>query len=116
MAYTFELLGVSPLLTFFNHQQNNEQNPHRPKAYLAAYRCTLDSFIEAIDDIPKRPQWNWNEVVEAMVQFWLKHEDQVRHCEQELPKNSPEPYLVVARVANLDALRYQFESLYWAGN
>lgn len=114
MAYSFELLGVSPLLTFFDQQQNTEQNPQRPKAYLAAYHCTLDSFIEAIEEMPKRPNWDWDEVVEAMVRFWLKHEDQVRHCEYALPKDSPEPYLVVARVVNLEALRYHFESLYWA--
>ncbi|ANV83010.1 hypothetical protein AWQ21_00540 [Picosynechococcus sp. PCC 7003] len=112
MTYSFDLLGVTPLLTFFNYQQQYELDPQRPKAYLAAYRCTLDSFIHALDTIPKKPHWNWDEVVETMVHFWLKQEAVVRRCEQEFPDDPQEPYLVVARIANLQALRHEFESLF----
>ncbi|MBV5260747.1 hypothetical protein FLX56_20230 [Synechococcus moorigangaii CMS01] len=112
MAYSFDLLGAIPLITFFNYQQQNEQDPQRPKAYLTVYRCTLDSFIDALEMIPKRPHWNWDEVVETIVHFWIKQEDVVRRCEQELPSHPEEPYLVVARIANLTALRRDFETLF----
>jgi hypothetical protein len=115
MAYSFELLGVTPLLDFFNYQQKNEQNPHRPKAYVGSYVCTLDSFIDAMDMIPKKPEWNWDEVVESMVKFWIQHEETIRLCELELTENKQEePQLVIGRVANLEALRHEFEYLFEA--
>lgn len=112
MAYSFDLLGVTPLLTFFDYQQKNEQNPYRPKAYVGSYNCTLDSFINAMDMIPKKPEWNWDEVVEAMVRFWIQHEEKIRFCENELSTEATEPSLVIARVANLEALRGEFELLF----
>ncbi|NJN74303.1 MAG: hypothetical protein HC799_16670 [Limnothrix sp. RL_2_0] len=112
MAYSFDLIGVAPLLTFFNYQQKNEQNPHRPKAYVGSYNCTLDSFINAMDMIPKKPEWNWDEVVESMVKFWILHEEKIRLCESELATDTEEPSLVIARVANLEALRGEFELLF----
>lgn len=112
MAYSFDLIGVTPLLTFFNYQQRNEQNPNRPKAYVGSYNCTLDSFINAMDMIPKKPEWNWDEVVEAMVKFWILHEEKIRVCESELSTDTTETSLVIARVANLEALRGEFELLF----
>lgn len=112
MAYSFDLIGVTPLLTFFNYQQKNEQNPHRPKAYVGSYNCTLDSFINAMDMIPKKPEWNWDEVVESMVKFWILHEEKISVCKSELSIDTTEPSLVIARVANLEALRGEFELLF----
>ncbi|MGB2926692.1 MAG: hypothetical protein WBB82_15435 [Limnothrix sp.] len=114
MAYSFDLLGVAPLLSFFEYQQKNEQNPQRPKAYVGSYLCTLDSFINAMDLIPKKPEWDWDAVVEAMVKFWILHEEKIRLCESELTTDATEPSLVIARVANLEALRGEFEGLFLA--
>jgi len=42
MEYTFELVGVSPILSFFNHQQGIDPHiPRRGAEYLGAYRCDL---------------------------------------------------------------------------
>lgn len=112
MAYSFELLGVTPLLSFFEYQQKNEQDPQRPKTYVGSYNCTLDSFIHAMDMIPEKPKWDWDQVVEAMVQFWFCHEEKVRACESDLTVDSEEPRLVIARVVNIEALRGNFELLF----
>ena len=110
MSYNFELIGVTPVLTFFNYQQELENDPQRSKAYLGSYHCTLDAFIESTQKIPHKPQWNWDEVIETMIHFWLSNEDTVRHCQQEL-KNSQNDNLIIARVANVEALRQEFEHL-----
>ncbi|OKH11316.1 hypothetical protein [[Limnothrix rosea] IAM M-220] len=112
MSYSFDLLGVTPLINFFEYQQKNEQDPYRPKTYIGSYNCTLDSFIDAMDMIPKKPEWDWDQVVEKMVQFWVRHEDRVRACEDDLNVDSDEPQLVIARVVNIEALRDNFELLF----
>lgn len=110
MSYNFELLGIAPVLTFFNYQQEVENNPHRSKVYLASYQCTLDAFIESTKIIPQKPEWNWDEVIETTINFWLKHEDDIKHWKLEL-ENTSEQSLVIARVANLNTLRHELEQL-----
>lgn len=111
MSYNFEIIGITPIITFFNYQQELETNPRRSKTYLGSYQCTLDSFIESTKMIPKKPEWNWDEVIETMINFWLKHEDNIRHWKTELEK-SQENTLVVGRVANLECLRVEFEQTF----
>lgn len=110
MSYTFDILGVAPVLEFFYYQQKVEQNPNRSKAYLSSYECTLDSFIEAIEIIPKKPDWNWDDVVNSIIQFWLKHENKIQQWKLDLD-NSTQDKLVVARVANINLLKNELENL-----
>ncbi len=110
MSYNFEIVGITPILTFFNYQQELETNPKRSKAYLGSYHCTLDAFIESTKMIPKKPEWNWDEVIETMIDFWLKHEDTVKQWKSEL-NNMQEDNLIVARVTNFSALRTELEQL-----
>lgn len=111
MSYNFEIIGVTPILTFFDYQQKLETNPKRSKTYLGSYKCTLDSFIESMQIIPKKPEWNWDEVTESIISFWLKHENNIRHWQAEL-KETNEQTLVIGRVANLDSLRTEFEQVF----
>ncbi len=111
MSYNFEIIGVTPVLTFFNYQQQIETDPQRSKAYIGSYFCTLDAFIESTEMIPQKPQWNWDEVIETMINFWLSHEDAVRQWKQELD-NAQDDNLIIARVANVEALRQEFEHLF----
>ncbi|ELS05524.1 hypothetical protein Xen7305DRAFT_00052700 [Xenococcus sp. PCC 7305] len=111
MSYSFEIIGVKPVLAFFNYQQELENDPQRSKAYIGSYCCTLDAFIESTKMIPQKPQWNWDEVVATMINFWLSHEDSVRQWKQELD-NAHNENLIIARVANLEALRQEFEHLF----
>ena len=111
MTYSFEIVGVTPVLSFFNYQQELEINPLRSKTYLGSYRCTLDSFIESTKVIPQKPLWNWEEVMTTMVNFWLQQEDKIRHWKIELER-SQEQTLLIARIANLESLRIELEQAF----
>jgi hypothetical protein len=111
MAYAFELIGISPVLTFFNQQQRLEKTPQRSKAYVGSYECTLDAFIGSTEMIHKKPSWNWDEVISTIIDFWLSHGDSIDHWRYELSQVGNEN-LLVARVVNMEILRQEFESLF----
>lgn len=110
MSYDFNIIGVSPLLDFFYYQQQQEQNPQRSKAYFGSYKCTLDSFIESTQMIPKKPDWNWEQVTETIIDFWLHQEETIAQWKQ-IFDNSSQENLIIARVANVKWLRQEFQSL-----
>jgi hypothetical protein len=110
MSYSFDIVGVTPILDFFYYQQQVEQNPNRSKAYLGSYQCTLDSFIKSTEMIPEKPDWNWDQVVESIVDFWLHQEETIQTWKQTLD-NSHHENLIIARVANVKWLRQEFQSL-----
>ena len=111
MSYNFEIIGITPVLTFFNYQQQLENDPQRSKAYIGSYFCTLDAFIESTQMIPQKPEWNWDEVIKTMIDFWLSHEDSIKQWKQELA-HAHDNNLIIARVANVEALRQEFERLF----
>jgi hypothetical protein len=111
MPYSFDIIGVSPVIQFFQYQQQVEQTRDRAKAYLGSYDCTLDSFISSTEMIWHKPDWNWDNVVSEIVNFWLEHEDKIKRWKLELDKLEGDN-LIVARVANIDRLRSEFESLF----
>jgi plasmid maintenance system antidote protein VapI len=110
MEYSFELVGVSPVLSFFNHQQVIQQQPHVRAEYLGAYECRLDAFIESVEDVPARRNWNLDRVVDSVISFWLNNAEQISHWKQRL-KDAGAENLLVARVSDLDSLKAEFESL-----
>jgi hypothetical protein len=110
MEYTFEIVGVSSALSFFNHQQEIQQKPRPGAEYLGAYRCTLDAFIESIETVPLRREWRIDRVVDSVIGFWLNNAEQIYHWKKRLEEAGTEN-LLVARVADLDSLRMEFESL-----
>ncbi|MEL4896893.1 hypothetical protein [Crocosphaera sp. Alani8] len=110
MNYFFDILGTTSLLTFFNYQQQVEQNENRATAYLGSYQCSLDGFLESVNNIPKKPDWDWDNVVESIVSFWLKNEDKVRYWQNNF-KPIDSNILIVARIGEIEGLRYEFESL-----
>lgn len=113
MAYSFnfifDIVGVSPILQFFNHQQSAQQ-PNRGAEYLAAYHCTLDAFIESAEAMPMRQGWQLDRVVDSVITFWLNNADQIEHWKRRLGDAGSEN-LLIARVADVDALKTEFESL-----
>ena len=111
MKYSFELLGVSPILYFFNQQQLLiEKHPHKGVEYLGSYKCTLDAFIESVETVPSKTDWNFDEVVDTMVNFWLNNSDLVQFWKTRLDDAGKES-LLVARVADIKGLRNQLEYL-----
>lgn len=111
MTYTFDILGVAPLLTVFEYQQQSAQSRDRSRAYLSSPQCTLDGLIQAADLLPTKPDWNWDEVVTHMINFWLKNEARVRYWQEQLTVVGQDKVIVV-RVANVDVLRGEFERLF----
>ncbi len=112
MAYTFELLGVSPVLDFFNHQQQLSQRKHHSGVeYLSAYQCTLDAFIQSIETVPPERGWRLDQAVDTVVNFWLSNVETVRHWKQRL-EDAGEQNLVVARLGDLRSLQAEFEQLF----
>ena len=110
MSYSFDLVGVAPILDFFEYQQRVEQQPQRSKAYVGSYICTLDAFIEATEMVYQKPDWDWDAVVAQIVKFWVTQEEKVSHWGKTLAM-AQESSLVIGRVANVDSLRGEFESL-----
>ena len=111
MKYTFELLGISPVLDFFTHQQKLLQQP--PSAgieYLGSYECKLDAFLESVETVPPKQGWNMDEVVDTVIQFWVNHSEPIRYWKARL-NDAGHDNLLVARVADIRSLKAEFESL-----
>lgn len=112
MGYSFDIIAIAPVLQFFDYQQRAEQHPRRSKAYLGSYCCTLDAFIDATELVHHRPNWDWDAVVNSMVEFWLSQEDRIRHWKHELASSGDDGHLLVGQVINYDRLRCEFEDLF----
>ncbi|MBD2314922.1 hypothetical protein H6G20_24955 [Desertifilum sp. FACHB-1129] len=108
MKYTFDILGVSPVLHFFNHQQ--EHHPHKGAEYIGSFRCTLDAFLESVETVPPKRGWDLDEVVDTVIHYWVKNSEGIAHWSQRL-KDAGTDSLLVGRVANIKALKTEFESL-----
>ena len=111
MKYTFELLGISPVLDFFNHQQKLLQNSLSTGIeYLGSYQCTLDAFLESVETVPPNLKWDMDEVVDTVIQFWVNHSEPIRYWKARLD-DAGQNNLLVARVADIRSLKAEFESL-----
>ncbi|MCM0592550.1 MAG: hypothetical protein HEQ35_27145 [Gloeotrichia echinulata IR180] len=111
MKYTFDLVGVSPVLHFFNHQQQSWEKPQQQGVeYLGTQTCTLDAFIESVETVPAQWGWNLDQVVDTVIQFWLNNSDSIRYWKHRL-NDAGKDNLLVARVADFNALQAEFESL-----
>lgn len=112
MGYSFDIIGIAPVLHFFNQQQRVETRRDRSQAYLGSYCCTLDAFIKATETIHCRPDWDWDAIASTIVDFWLSQEKDVRHWKQQLSVTEGDQNLIVARVVNYDSLRHELEILF----
>jgi hypothetical protein len=111
MSYTFDIIDILPVLSFFDYQQQTEQHSNSSKAYLGSYECTLDAFIQATTMVEKKNDWDWDRVVESMVNFWLKNEHNIRYWKDKL-ETTGEENLIIARVVDFDRLRTELEYLF----
>lgn len=111
MPYTFELIGVSPVLFFFNYQQQHTQKNNQIIEYLGSDKCTLDSFIQSLEAVPPS-KWDWelDQVRDTIISFWVTNADSVQYWQTRL-KDAGKNTLVIARVSELKALRSEFEFL-----
>jgi len=111
MEYTFDLIGVAPVLSLFNQQQKSEQRtPWKGAAYLGAYHCTLDEFIDSAKTVTAGRGWDLDEAVDTVVSFWVNNGEKIRHWKQRL-QDAGSNNLLVGRLADVHSLRIEFESL-----
>lgn len=111
MKYTFDILGVSPVLQFFNHQQERHLQKYRTGVeYVAAYKCTLDALIQSTENLPNYQEWDLDQVVQTVVNFWMNNSDSIWYWQERL-KDAGSENLLVGRVADVNSLRAEFESL-----
>ena len=111
MKYSFDIVGVSSILHFFNHQQQSwDHSEPQGIEYVGTHICSLDAVLESVE--PVLPKWGWNkdEVVTTVIKFWMNNSDTINYWKSRLidaGKNN----LLVARVADIKALRTELESL-----
>jgi plasmid maintenance system antidote protein VapI len=111
MKYTFELLGISPVLDFFNHQEKfHQKNQSVGIEYLGSYQCSLDAFIESVENVSPKRGWEMDRVVDTVIQFWMNQSECIRYWKERL-KDAGKENLLVARVADIQSLQAEFESL-----
>ncbi len=111
MTYTFDIVGVTPIARFVQFQHQFAKQPNRSKTYLGSYECSLDGLINATKMIPQKPNWDWDQVLEEIIKFWVQSEAPIQHWKKQL-QTVREESLLVARVANSEALRQEFETLW----
>lgn len=111
MNYTFDILGVSPILYFFNQQQERKEKKSQIGIeYVASYKCTLDALIQSVENLPNYGGWDLDEVINTVVNFWVNNSDNINYWKERL-KDAGSENLLVGRVANVKSLRAEFEIL-----
>ena len=109
MDYTFELLGVSPILDFFNHQQTLTSQPHMQRAsYLGVYQCSLDRILNELQTVPKDRGWDLDSVAQVVVDYWIGRAHTIRYWSARLD-DAGTGCLLVARIADVPTLKHEFE-------
>ncbi|GAP98663.1 hypothetical protein NIES2104_52190 [Leptolyngbya sp. NIES-2104] len=109
--YTFDIVGVSPILSFFNQQQNVlEKNQSTGVEYVSTFECTLDALIHSVETVSPHHKWHLDEVVGTVVNFWMNNSDLIHHWKDRLQDAGKES-LLVSRVADIHSLKNEFERL-----
>ncbi|MBE9008928.1 hypothetical protein IQ250_01705 [Pseudanabaenaceae cyanobacterium LEGE 13415] len=110
MMYTFDIIGVSPILSFFNQQQNILEKQHTGVEYVSTFECTLDALIHSVETVSPQHHWHLDEVVGTVVNFWMRNSDLVHHWKDRLQDAGKES-LLVSRIADIHSLKNEFELL-----
>jgi hypothetical protein len=110
MDYTFDILGVSPVLYFFNQQQKRQQKRIAGVEYIATYKCSLDALIQSVENVADRGSWDLDKLVDSVISFWMQNSDGIEYWQQRL-KDAGRENLLVGRVADVNSLRTEFELL-----
>jgi hypothetical protein len=112
MQFNFEILGVSPVLDFFCHQQKINKRQHNLGVeYVGTQKCTLDALIRSIEPVPPKRGWDYEQLVESIVNFWIANPDTVDLWRSRLDDAGNEN-LLISRVGDIRSLRYELESIF----
>lgn len=110
MKYSFDIVGVSPVIQFFNHQQQQSEKPQIGLEYVGTHKCTLDAWIKSVERVPQKWDWDMDEVVGTVIKFWMNNSESIIYWKSRLI-DAGQDNVLVARVAEIQALQAEFESL-----
>lgn len=79
--------------------------------YLGAYQCTLDAFVESVEAVAPEQEWDLDQAVKSLIEFWVKNSDSIGYWKARLLDAGTEN-LLVARLADVQSLQKVFESLF----
>ncbi|AKG21703.1 hypothetical protein [Calothrix sp. 336/3] len=108
MKYTFDIIGVSPVLQFFHHQQ---QSKSANIEYLGIHRCTLDALMTSIDLALPHLSWDIDGVRNTVINFWMDNSESIRYWQARLT-DAGNDNLLVTRVAEIQSLQAELETLF----
>jgi len=109
--YSFEILGVSPILSFFDHQQAvSKALADRGVEYVSAYKCTLDEMLRSVEPVPQRRGWDHDQVTNAVINFWLHNAALIKRWQYRL-QDAGQENLLVARLSDFRSLRRTFDAI-----
>jgi hypothetical protein len=109
MKYAFDLVGVSPMVEFFHQEQSlaADKDILRP-AYFGVTGCSLDLFLASMEEAIQERNWDLDEAVDSVVQYWVKNKETVEHWRDRL-QVAGNYNLLVGRVADSATLQAEFE-------
>lgn len=110
MKYTFELLGISPTLSFFNQQQELLQQQPAGVEYLGNHKCTLDAFVESVETVSPNRGWEVDRAVDTVISFWMHNSESIQYWKHRLQDAGSEN-LLIARMGDIKSLQAAFEAL-----
>ncbi|BAZ03476.1 hypothetical protein [Calothrix sp. NIES-3974] len=111
MNYTFDIVGISPVLNFFDHQLKNQQNHQKAGIeYVGSPVCTLDALLAYLEPIPSKWGWDEDEIMNTVINFWMNNSESIRYWKLRL-EDAGKDNLLVARLADIHALKHEFELL-----
>jgi hypothetical protein len=110
--YNFNIVGVSSMLCFFKHQQEASEDPHKTGvAYISSYQCTLDALIQSVEYTPLDQDWNLDQAIQSVIQFWMSNLESVKHWQSRL-HDAGKDSILVSRIADQRSLRHELEMLF----
>jgi plasmid maintenance system antidote protein VapI len=110
VKYTFELLGISPTLSFFNQQQELLQQQPAGVEYLGNHKCTLDAFVESVETVSPNRGWEVDRAIDTVISFWMHNSESIQYWKRRLQDAGSEN-LLIARMGDIKSLQAAFESL-----
>jgi hypothetical protein len=110
--YLFNIIGVASILHFFNHEQAQKAKPQPSGVtYIASYSCSLDAVIQSVENTQFQPNWQQEDILQSVMNFWLANLDSVTHWQQRL-QDSGSDTLLISRVADPHSLRQELELVF----
>lgn len=114
MTYSFQILGISPVIQLFQSQQHVIQS--RPDLeYVGVHQCRLDAFVNSVERVALDKGWEKMPVVNTVIEFWVQNPQKIQYWGQRLQVAGQEN-LLLARVGKLEALKSRFDHLFNLGH